>query len=178
MPASHLTHLGIGALTTAYVVTSAVLLSLLLRMKWSWRAKAATIVVMSGFYVVTYGAWPTVLGWPTRQDLPAQFNLVGAYVQPPDAIAGTKGSIYLWATDMSERSGQGAPRAYRLPYSLELHARVTEAGDKLRNNTPQLGRTEPEQGEPTKQPQSGRQLGQKSAKLNFYDMPAPVVPQK
>lgn len=170
--------LSIGGLTTAYVLVGALLLCLLLRVKWSWRAKAAAIVVMSAFYVVTYVAWPAILGWPTQQDLPAQFNLVAAYVQQPDAITGTKGSIYLWATDLADRSGQGVPRAYTVPYSLELHDKVMEAGDKLRKNTPQLGKTEPEEGEPTKQPRSGRQLGQKSAKLNFYDTPAPVVPEK
>jgi len=173
-----LSNLGIGELTTAYMIVGTVLLCAFLRAAWSWRVKAAAIVLLSACYVVIYAAWPAILGWPTRQDLPEQFRLVAGYVQQPDRISGDDGSIYLWATDMAQRSGQGAPRAYRLPYTVELQAKVAEAGDKVKKNVPQLGKTEADEGRASRIPLSGRQLGQQSSKLDFYDMPAPVVPEK
>ncbi|MBI2993366.1 MAG: hypothetical protein HYY48_04220 [Gammaproteobacteria bacterium] len=171
-------HLGIGELITAYVIAGTLLLCLLLQATWSWRVKTAAIVAVSTCYVVIYASWPSILGWPTRQDLPAEFRLVAGYVQHPDRLSGEEGSIYLWATDTAKPPADGAPRAHRLPYSVELQTKVAEAGEKVKKNIPQLGKTGAGEERAGRIPLSGRQLGQQSSQLDFHDMPAPVVPEK
>lgn len=169
---------GIGELTTAYVIVGTLLLCLLLRAAWSWRVKAAAIAAMSACYVVIYSSWPAIVGWPTRQDVPGEFRLVAGYVQHPDRLNGEEGSIYLWAAAAGSRPLDGVPRAYQLPYSVELQTRVAEAGEKVKQNIPQLGKSGKEAGRAGRVPLSGRQFGQQSSELEFHDMPAPVVPEK
>lgn len=170
--------LGTGGLVIAYVLVAALLLLLLLNARRPWWLKAAAIVIASVFYVITYASWPALLGWPTAADLPPEFNLAALYVQQPDKITGSEGAIYLWATERSEAGGRGVPRAYRFPYSVELHTKVAQAGDKLRKNIAQAGKIEKEEKAPVGRSDFARRLGQKSAQIEFYDLPAPPLPEK
>ena len=57
--------LGVTGLIAAYVLVALLLLSINLYSNWSWRVKATTIVVVSGFYLVSYFSFSPILGWPT-----------------------------------------------------------------------------------------------------------------
>ena len=87
--------LGITGIISAYILLALLLLSINLYSKWSWQIKAATIVLTSVFYVVTYYSLPGLLGWPTSQNPPAQFRLLAAHVEQPDKEKNTTGAIYL-----------------------------------------------------------------------------------
>ncbi len=170
--------LGTSGLIAAYVLIALLLLILNLYTRWAWHVKAALIVLVSAFYVVTYFSLPPLLGWPTDADLPQRFNLVAIYVEEPDKSTGSPGEIFLWATDMAEGPRGAEPRAYRVPFTGELHARVVEAGNKMRKGLPQLGEVKEEQLGPHARPTDESQGGQKSVAIEFFDLPDPLFPEK
>ena len=187
--------LGQSGLVAAYVIVALLLLVLNLNSRWSWTVKAAAIVVVSALYVVTYYSIPPLLGWPTSQQLPKRFNLIAVYVQEPDKATGKVGEILLWASDMAEGPRGAEPRAYRVPFSAELHQKVEEAGNKIRKGLPQLGELREEKvganatrassasGEQKKVDSPGRSAesvagGQSSANIEFFDLPDPLFPEK
>ena len=73
--------LGITGIIAAYILLALLLLSINLYSKWSWHIKAATIVLTSAFYIITYFSLPALLGWPTYQNPPTQFRLLAAHVE-------------------------------------------------------------------------------------------------
>jgi hypothetical protein len=170
--------LGTGGLVFGYVLVTVLLLALLFNARGPWWSKAVAIAIAAIFYVVPYVSWPKLQGWPTVEELPPQFNLVGMYVQTPDQLTGSEGAIYLWATEMTEGGGPGVPRAYKFGFSVAMHKNVTRAGEKLGKNIPQMGKVVKEEKAPVGRFQFASRLGQKSAKLEFYDAPAPSLPDK
>lgn len=187
--------LGTSGLVAAYVVVALLLLALNLNSRWSWPVKAVAIVVVSALYVVTYYSFPPLLGWPTDQKPPKRFNLIAVYVQEPDKATGKVGEILLWAADMAQGPRGAEPRAYRMPFSPELHQKVEEAGNKIRKGLPQLGELREDKvganatrassagGEQKKVDSQARAAesvagGQSSAIIDFYDLPDPLFPEK
>lgn len=171
--------LGVSGLVTAYILIAVLLLSINLYSNWSWPVKAATIIVTSIFYIITYISMPPILGWPTEQNPPERFRLVSAYVEQPDKLTGDEGAIYLWLTEIDDLSETSEPRAYKFPYSDPFHEEIIKAQAKLSKNILQLGEFE----EPDKDAVLLENLEQKrtanvSAKISFYDMPDPLFPEK
>ncbi|MGR8921369.1 MAG: hypothetical protein ACU85V_17265 [Gammaproteobacteria bacterium] len=170
--------LGTSGLVAAYVVVALLLVCLNLFTPWSWRVKGALVVLVSAFFVVTYFSYPPLLGWPTDATMPKRFNLVAIYVQEPDKSTGREGEIFLWATDMAAGPRGAEPRAYRVPFSTELHERVVEAGNKMRKGLPQLGEVSEQKVGPDMRPTDQDQGGQKSIAIEFFDLPDPLFPEK
>lgn len=170
--------IGQSGLVAAYVVIALLLLALLLYTPWSWRVKGLMVVVVSAFYLVSYFSLPPLLGWPTDAELPKRFNLVAIFVVEPDKTSGAEGEIFLWATDMAKGPRGAEPRAYRVPFSGELHAKVVEAGNKMRKGLPQLGEISEEQTGPHARPTDQSEGGQKSVSIDFFDLPDPLFPEK
>jgi hypothetical protein len=170
--------LGTSGLVAAYVLVALLLLILCLYTPWSWRVKAAMVALVSAFYLVTYYSMPPLLGWPTAADLPKRFNLVAIFVNEPDKTTGAPGEIFLWATDLASGPTGAEPRAYRVPFSNELHTRVVEAGNKMRKGLPQVGEINEEPPGPSARPTDESQGGQKSVAIEFFDLPDPLFPEK
>lgn len=170
--------LGTSGLVAAFVLVALLLLILNLYTRWSWQIKAAMIAVVSAFYLVTYFSLPPLLGWPTDAALPERFNLVAIVVHEPNKSKGTPGEIFLWATDLAAGAGETEPRAYRVPFSNELHARVVEAGNKMRKGMPQIGEVNDEPPTPGARPTDVSEGGQKSTAIEFFDLPDPLFPEK
>jgi hypothetical protein len=185
---------GTPGLIAAYVVVGLLLLIFLLATGWSWRFKAGAIVLVSACYLVTYYSYPALLGWPTAEDLPARFNLLAINIDEPEPGGDDDGRITLWAIDL-DAPPPAEPRAYRVPYTLSLQRKVSEAGEKVRKGLPQLGERKEEklaqhatpattaQGEQKKVGAPGKisdvtQGGQDSVAIEFYDLPAPEFPEK
>ena len=134
--------LDIGQLVTVYVVLATALAGLNLYSSLSWRSKAFLIILTSTSYFIVYFSYAPLLGWPSNGVLPARFNLVAAYGQPPDAGTGRKGHIFFWVTDKS--SADIVPRAYAVDFEPHLNARVIQAMQKKSKSIPQTGTTEPD----------------------------------
>lgn len=170
--------LGITGLITAYILLALLLLSINLYSNWSWQVKAGSIIATAFFYAVTYLSLPPLLGWPTGDDPPSRFRLVGAEIVQPDKATGAKGMIYLWLRNMEDLSAIAAPRAYKLPYSPALHETVVAAKSKMNKGMQQLGEFKLPEDSNIRKVDTFKRAGQKVAAIEFYDLPDPMLPDK
>lgn len=169
--------LGISGLVAAYVLTALILLSINLYSNWSWQVKAGTIILTSIFYIVTYLSYPHLLGWPTSEKLPERFQLIAAHVQQPNKITGEGGAVFLWVTKIDNLASPTPPRAHKLEYSNALHEMVIKANSQLNKGIAQLGEAE-DRDNIIDELRDAPRSGQKSIKIQFYDLPDPMFPDK
>jgi hypothetical protein len=162
---------GLAGIIFASLVLAVLTLNLVLNSNWPWLIKLPCVALVGVFYWTTAHSIGPLMGWATSYPLPERFNLMAMQVQEPDKATSSKGSIYLWVTDMQHGRGQYLPRAYVLPFTPELHAKVTDASTKLRKNLPQLGEVTPAPAGPT-------DFGIKGPDINFFDMPDPLFPER
>jgi hypothetical protein len=128
-------------LSVAYATLGALLLISLVYATLHWSAKAAAILVVSGFYVVAFGQMRALLGWPSPDRLPISFKLLQARIVEPHSFESDPGSIYLWVEELDQDNRpSGVPRAYRVPYSDSLAAKVHAAENEIAAGHPQGGR--------------------------------------
>ncbi|MSR13500.1 MAG: hypothetical protein EXR86_02850 [Gammaproteobacteria bacterium] len=167
---------GHGAIVSAFVVTTLILLGLGLYSKWSPRTKTGAIVLVTLAYLLVYFALPRILGWPTDRQVPRRFNLIAVYIQDPDEQTGEAGSVFFWAGDLAP-GADPRPRAYRMPFKALFKSVFQEAQGKLRQNIPQEGEIELDD-EPKGAPLDWTRMGQKSVKLKFKDAMVNLPPAK
>ncbi len=168
--------LGISGIIAAYILLALLLLSINLYSKWSWQVKAITIILTSAFYLVSYYSFPPLLGWPTSQNPPAQFRLIAAHVSQPNKELGEDGSIFLWLTEIENMTDSPKPRAYELEYSNELHEKIINVQAKMDKDIAQMG--EFKEPDDTFNQVDEQRRGVKSVKIEFYDLPDPLFPDK
>jgi len=167
-----------AGLIAAYVLIALLLIGLNIFSNFSWRIKGVLIVAVSVFYLVSYYSFGPLMGWPTDAELPKRFNLVAIFVQEPDKATGDPGEIYLWLTDLEKGPRRSEPRAYKVPFDGDLHAKVVEAGTKMRKGLPQLGELVDENLGPNARPTDESRGGQKTVDIEFFDLPDPLFPEK
>lgn len=168
--------LGITGIIAAYILLAILLLSIDLYSKWAWPIKAGAVILTSAFYVITYYSMPALLGWPTKQDPPAQFRLLAAHVEQPNKEENTSGAIYLWLSKINNMTELSEPRAYEFEYSPELHEKIINVDAKLDNNIAQIG--EFKEPDDVFNQVAEQKRGVKSIKIEFYDLPDPLFPDK
>ena len=169
---------GISGLIAAYVLIALLLLSINLYSIWSWKIKGGTIIITSLFYIITYMSFTPLLGWPTGDNPPERFRLIAGHVEQPDKLTGDEGAIYLWMTQIDDLSSTAPPRAYEFPYSNALHEVVYNATSKLNKGIPQLGEFDDEHDNIIDELKDAPRSGQKSVKIQLYDLPDPLFPDK
>ena len=79
---------------------------------------------------------------------------------------------------MARSLREGEPRAYEVPFTRELHAKVMEARNKTRKGQAQLGEISEDPIGPDGRPQDGFRSGQRSVAIEFFDLPDPLFPEK
>jgi len=169
---------GISGLIAAYVLIALLLLSINLYSIWSWKIKGGTIIITSLFYIITYMSFPPLLGWPTGDNPPERFRLIAGHVEQPDKLTGDEGAIYLWMTQIDDLSSTTPPRAYEFPYLNAPHEVVYNATSKLNKGIPQLGEFDDEHDNIIDELKDAPRSGQKSVKIQSYDLPDPLFPDK
>lgn len=128
-------------LAVAYAVIGALLLIVLVYARLHWSVKAIAIVVISAFYVVSFGGMRGLLGWATTDRLPAAFKLLQARIVEPHSLEGDPGTIYLWVEELDEDNRPSAiPRAFRVPYTDALAEQTHTAENEIKAGHPQGGR--------------------------------------
>lgn len=131
------------ALALSYAVVGALLLALLIYARFSWRLKAALIVLTSTFYVFDFVAARTLLGWASPDRLPPYFKLLEARVVEPHSREGDPGTIYLWVEALGDDNRPIAPpRAYQLPFNPVMADKAEQANAAIREGRPQGGLTD------------------------------------
>ena len=170
--------LSIIALVGGYVLTAGLLAFLCLYTRFHWGIKIGTIMLVSGFYMINYFGLMSLLGWPTTQEMPNSFRLVSAQIYEPNKTTGAPGRIYIWATSMGENAGLSTPRSFEIEYSDILHKKVSAAMNSIKDGTPQIGEIE---GDGTGSVMASRgqvQQALEPVKLNFFDLPTSLLPEK
>ncbi len=116
----------IVAIVLAYIALAVLLLSLNIFSRWRWWVKAGAMVICGVFFVVSYFAISSLLGWPDPDQPPGRFSVVATRVVEPNRAAGNEGAIYLWVETLDDDNiPSGIPLSYQLPYTDEL-ARTVE----------------------------------------------------
>ncbi|MBL27216.1 MAG: hypothetical protein CMM50_06665 [Rhodospirillaceae bacterium] len=186
---------GILGLLAAYLVLIGLLISVGVWARIRLWIKVAGIVLTALFFWSSYHTFADVVGWPTEAKLPDRFELIAATVEEPDKRSHSLGAIYLWVVRLP---GEGPvsefdlydpmafstafdpremPRAYRVPYSRELHKRVHDAQLRLDDTVRQVGVLEPpvEADADSEDGEAGKAGAAPEARYAFYDRPEPVL---
>ena len=144
-PQRGLTRMGLQSqiigLSVAYVVLAALLLVVVLRVRAPWPLKVVAVVVTSVFYGVAFFRVEGLPGWSAAGPLPPQFQLLWARVVDPNPLDRDPGAVHVWVEELDAANiPSGQPRAFRLPYSPTLAAKVEAARDEILKGHPQGGR--------------------------------------
>lgn len=162
-----------------FAVLAAILLWFILGSKGKWWAKVPLIIIVPYLGFLTHQIPDTYKGWPTVSNPPVTSTFIGGIVEEPDAVTDSEGAIYLWLIPvrgttsdhgLGYESKNGEPRAYRVPYTRQLHKQVEQAkAEAKRGNAVgvKIIRTSP------------KRQGQKVPKflIRFYNLP-PGLPPK
>ena len=164
-------------MTLALVLSFCALLLLcvlaLLFSRWPAWLKGLLVVGITVFYFFADDAAHQMWGWPTSDALPARFVLLAAVIEEPTTKSA--GALYVWVNALENGKPSPLPRAYRLPYSKDLHALLNEGVKKARQGISQLGTSEPKvgkRGTPWLRPGNDEQV------LKIGDLPVPQLPEK
>jgi hypothetical protein len=178
------------ATVAAYIVIAILLLSLNLTSRWQWWIKGSSIVVTGLFFVGSYLAIVSMLGWPSEARPPAKFSVIATRVVEPNAFTGDPGAIYLWLEALDENNVvSGQPRSFKLVYTEPLADAAADVQDMLNAGEEVQGEVneqeqqeqnqaaENEGGEPGVEGQGGGFYPVEFT-LIFNDLPPVVLPDK
>ena len=164
-------------MTLALVLSfCALLLLCVLALLWSrWPAwlKGLLVVGVTVFYFHADEVAHQMWGWPTTDSMPPRFVLLAAVIDEPNTKSA--GALYVWVNALENGRPVPVPRAYRLPYTKDLHALLSDGMNKARQGVSQLGTAEPKvgrRGSPWLRPGNEEQV------LKIGDLPMPQLPEK
>jgi hypothetical protein len=136
------------AISVAYVLMAVLLLCMGLTSRFAWWLKGVVIVVTSVFFIESFFATKSLLGWPGTGALPHRFQLLWTRVVEPDPKIADPGAIYLWVEELDENNvPSGTPRSFKLRYSVPLADRTNKAKDEIMAGNPQEGNASDMEGE-------------------------------
>lgn len=130
----------VTASVALFVLLAILLLSLNVLSLWWWPIKAAATVVTLGSTALLYLAFVNIIGWPSQDTMPGRFSLLHTRIVEPDRMTGAPGHIYLWAEEVDDNQIViGRPRAYEVPYEVEMATDVATAQNMLDEGTQVMG---------------------------------------
>ena len=139
------------AISVAYVVIAVLLLCMGLTSRFAWWLKGVVIVVTSVFFIESFFATKSLLGWPGTGQLPHRFQLLWTRVVEPDPKISDPGAIYLWVEELDENNvPSGTPRSFKLVYTQPLADRSNKAKDEIMSGNPQEGTASDMEGDEAK----------------------------
>ena len=157
----------------AYVALAFLALLALLASQWPRWAKALLVLGVSVLYFGADAVLDDVWGWPSRHALPERFVLLAAVIEEPGKTQA--GALYVWVNALEDGKPVRQPRAYRLPYSKDLHALLNEGMKKARQGISQMGTAEPRRGP---KGLSWLRPGSEEQNVKIRDLPSPQLPEK
>ncbi len=190
------------AIVASYAALATLHLAVITKLGWSRPSKLLAAALMSALYVVTFHAAEGLRGWSAPVAVPERFKVLATRVVEPNARRNDPGAIHVWLEELDASNiPSGTPRAYVLPYSVELAQNASSAQEEI-NQGHQVAARSRTFGEVSligvrrrKQPRidpkvessggdaSGglldpSKLGGQSKSLDFMPLPRPVLPAK
>lgn len=164
-------------MTLAVVLSFVVLLALcafaLLWSRWPAWLKGLLVLGVAGFFFYADDAVHGLSGWPSPDAMPERWVLLAAVIEEPSAK--TKGALYVWVNAIENGKPVPQPRAFRLPYTKDLHALLNEGMKKTRQGVSQMGSSEPKAG---RRGVSWLRPGSDEQVVKIRDLPSPQLPEK
>jgi hypothetical protein len=145
----------------------------LLFSRWPAWMKALLVAGVTVFYFYADDAVHGLWGWPSADALPERFTLLAAVIDEPTAKSA--GGLYVWVNAIENGKPAAQPRAYRLPYSKDLHGLLSEGMKKVRQGVSQVGTAEPKAGS---KGFSWLRPGGQEQDVKIRDLPTPQLPEK
>ena len=134
---------GVLGLVLAYVLLSTLLLAVMIWLPIRRWLKITAILAASAFYVVVFFATQHLLGWSAPVAVPDRFQVLWTRVIEPNPARSNPGAIHLWVEALDDSNlPSGEPRAFRLPYSVDLARKVSAAQEEIDEGRPQGGRAQ------------------------------------
>ena len=164
-------------LALAYLAVAGLLLLVLIQSGIRWWFKLLLILMVTGFAWGSYQGWKQSQGWPSPVATPDKFLLHFAVIEEPDDERGTEGAIFLWLTDLANDQLAEEPRAYRLVYDQQVHARVESAMRRAKAGNLQMGIRRGGDDLPEVK-KFRKELGDHALDLEFIPVPDPELPEK
>lgn len=144
-----------------FLVLALLLLSLNLTSLWRWWIKAGAIVVTLGAVIVLYFTMTGLIGWASPGDMPKRFSLLATRIVEPDKLGNLPGAIYLWIEEVDDRQIViSPPRAFRVPYKVEIATEVASAQQQIEAGGKVLGQFAATGNEQANAAQTAQQQGQ------------------
>jgi hypothetical protein len=135
--------------TFIYIILSAILLWFVIGSSGKWSIKMFAIFATLMFSLNIARSLDNLSGWATTDHLPPKFLVHWIMVKEPDDSLDIDGNIYLWVNDLSGEpedtweffnyDRELEPRAYSLPYSLEMHEISIKMKIRLKRGDPVVG---------------------------------------
>jgi hypothetical protein len=159
------------ALLVAAYLAPLILLGLLLaRAGLAQWQKVLLLTVLPLIYIAHYHALDDLVGWPSHAPLPETFELLGEQIREPDKRDGTTGYIRLWIRG----EGEERSRLYQMPYSKDLHQRLSIAMQRQARGIQQIGR----QVNPASSAPQTAEKAEEISNIHFEDHKALRLPTK
>ena len=163
------------ALVLSFACLLLLTLFALLWSRWPAWLKGVLVLGVSALYFIGNDAVHQIWGVPSTDALPERFVMLAAAVDEPNGKS--PGSIFMWLS--VPREGQNnrlEPRAYRVPYSKELHTQIDLGVRKGRDGISQMGTADVKAG-------NARGLGwlkpgNDEQEIKISDLPSPQLPEK
>jgi hypothetical protein len=134
---------GVVGLVLAYVLLSTLLLVVMIHLPIRRSLKIAAILAASVFYIFVFFTTQQLLGWSAPVAMPDRFQVLWTRVIEPNPSRNNPGAIHLWVEALDDLNlPSGEPRAFRLPYSVELARKVSTAQEEIDQGRPQGGRAQ------------------------------------
>ena len=147
-----------------------------LALLWSrWPAWLKGLLVLATTMLYFWGEdlAHNLSGWPTADALPERFALLAVVIEEPSAK--TPGALYLWVNAIDKGKPVAQPRAFKVPYTKDLHALLNEGMKKARQGVSQMGTASPKVG---KKGLGWLRPGADEQEVKIRDLPAPQLPEK
>jgi len=158
----------LGAAVLALLCAMALLWS-----RWPGWLKGFLVVAVTVFYFFAHEEINNIAGWPSTERMPERFQLLAVVIEEPSAK--NPGALYLWVNAVENGHPVAQPRAYKLPYTKDLHGLLNDSLRKIRQGVSQLGTLEPKRGRPGP---SWLRPGSDEQVVKLRDMPSPQLPEK
>lgn len=164
-------------MTLAVVLSfCALVLLCTLALLWSsWPAwlKGLLVSFVAVFYFYAHDAVHQMWGWPSGDALPERFALLAAVIEEPSAKSA--GALYVWVNAIENGKPAAQPRAYKLPYTKDLHTLLNEGIKKTRQGVSQMGTAKPKAGQ---RGLAWLRPGSDEQEIKIRDLPTPQLPEK
>lgn len=161
-----------------YVGLSLLVLFLLIGTRLPWLLRAGLVLLFSASYFASWILWQDMAGWPARAVLPDRFLYHAATVIEPDEEKAEAGSIYVWATELTDEGPAPKPRGYRVAYLKSMHAQIQEAEARMRNGLPQIGQRKKLGPEGSFSVAGAMKRQEEEQQFQLGNLPSPALPEK